>query len=405
MLAPYVAAACSIGFVSAVLPALAQPSPDGIMKNMDANRDGRISRQEWRGPPKGFDILDKNRDGQVTAAELQAGVPKSRVAAPRLPVIDVHVHVHGHPSSTVQQRMKVDYAAAAAVAIAQMDKNNVRKSVIMVPPSIHAGRFDDKNILEQARRHPDRLAVLGGGGTLNPMIHAIKPGAVTAEVRREFEEAAEETLRAGAIGFGEMSALHFSFFGQHPFEETSPDHPLFLALADVAARNDVPIDLHTEIVPLDMPTPPKLLALSKNNPPRIKSNLAAFERLLAHNPKARIILDHSADATGGRKAKVVRELLERHANLYMSLNVLPGYPLLENLPLKGSGGIDADWLQLVKDFPDRFMVGSDQFYSPPCANCKTFNSVTPTMRWIELLPDDVAGKVAYENPRRIFKLD
>lgn len=386
-------------------PAAAQPSPAGILKNMDTNRDGRITRNEWRGPSKGFDILDKDRNGTVTEAELQAGVPAAAVAAPpRIPVTDVHVHVHGHPSSTVKDRMKIDYAAAADEAIAQMDRNNVRFSVIMIPPAVHEGRFDDKGIVEQARRRPDRLAALGGGATLNPVIHKTPPTSVTDAIKRDFAKAAEETLRAGAIGFGEMSALHLSFFGQHPFEETPPDHPLFLVLADVAARNDVPIDLHTEIVPGDMPTPAKLLQLSKNNPQRIKSNLENFERLLAHNPKARIILDHSADATGGRKASVIRGLMQRYPNLYMSLNVLPAFPLLENLPLKGTGGIAPEWVELIKDFPDRFMVGSDQFYSPPCANCRTFNSVTATMRWIALLPDPLARKLADENPRRVFRL-
>lgn len=394
------------GLVGGLASAVAQPSPEGILRNMDANQDGRISRQEWKGPPKGFDILDKNRDGVVTRAELDAGVPRSQASAPpQIPVIDVHVHIHGHPSNTVKDRLGIDYAAAADEAIAQMDKNNVRRSIIMVPPSIHAGRFNDKGLLGQARRRPERFSVLGGGGTLNAIIHTTAPDAVTDDIRSKFAAAAEETLRAGAIGFGEMSALHVSFFGQHPFEETAPDHPLFLVLADVAARNNVPIDLHTEIVPREMPTPAKLTQLSKNNPPRLKSNVENLERLLSHNPNARIILDHSADATGGRKAAVIRGLMQRHSNLYMSLNVLPAFPFLENLPLKGAGGIAPDWLQLIEDYPDRFMVGSDQFYFPPCPTCKTFNSVTPTMRWIHLLPAELAKKVASDNPRRVFGLD
>ena len=36
----------------------------------DTNNDGRISRGEWRGTAERFDLLDENRDGQLTQREL-----------------------------------------------------------------------------------------------------------------------------------------------------------------------------------------------------------------------------------------------------------------------------------------------------------------------------------------------
>jgi len=405
MLPAHIVSALPLSFLLAIKMAAAQPSPEMILHNMDTNRDGRISRQEWRGPPPRFDVLDSNRDGFITREELESASRRRQTTfAARISPVDVHVHLHGDPSGTVGERLIIDYAAAADEAIAQMDKNNVRMSVIMIPPAVHFGRFRYQSLLAEAKRRPDRFAVLAGGGTLNPVIHATAPGNVTEEIRRSFEEEAERALRAGAIGFGEMSALHLSYFKQHPFEEAAPDHPLFLLLSDIAARSDVPIDLHIDLVVEDMPTPAKLREASANNPPRLKANLDGFDRLLAHNPKTRIILSHSVDGTGGRKAAVIRRLLERHPNLSMSLNVLPGYLFLENLPLKGTGGIAPDWMQLIKDFPDRFLIGSDQFYSPPCPTCKSRNVLTPSLRWLKLLPDEIAKKVAVENPRRIFKL-
>jgi Ca2+-binding EF-hand superfamily protein len=38
--------------------------------NLDVNRDNRISRDEWHGTRRSFDILDDNRDGVLTRAEM-----------------------------------------------------------------------------------------------------------------------------------------------------------------------------------------------------------------------------------------------------------------------------------------------------------------------------------------------
>lgn len=50
----------------------AQPSPEMMLRNMDADSDGRISRSEWRRPPPRFNFFDANQDGYITLEELQA---------------------------------------------------------------------------------------------------------------------------------------------------------------------------------------------------------------------------------------------------------------------------------------------------------------------------------------------
>ena len=42
-----------------------------FMKKMDANADGKIARDEWKGKPEGFDKLDADQDGFLTAAEIR----------------------------------------------------------------------------------------------------------------------------------------------------------------------------------------------------------------------------------------------------------------------------------------------------------------------------------------------
>lgn len=61
--------------------ALAQPpaggggppmDPAARFKAMDANSDGAVTKEEWRGPAERFDAIDTNHDGKISAAELAA---------------------------------------------------------------------------------------------------------------------------------------------------------------------------------------------------------------------------------------------------------------------------------------------------------------------------------------------
>jgi Ca2+-binding EF-hand superfamily protein len=48
------------------------------LKQMDANSDSRISRDEWKGNPKRFNRLDTNNDGMITQEELDARSPRTK---------------------------------------------------------------------------------------------------------------------------------------------------------------------------------------------------------------------------------------------------------------------------------------------------------------------------------------
>ncbi|MCG6871677.1 MAG: EF-hand domain-containing protein [Gammaproteobacteria bacterium] len=47
------------------------PPPETVVERMDADRDGRISRDEWRKPPQAFQRIDADHDGFVTADEIR----------------------------------------------------------------------------------------------------------------------------------------------------------------------------------------------------------------------------------------------------------------------------------------------------------------------------------------------
>jgi Ca2+-binding EF-hand superfamily protein len=45
---------------------------------MDTNRDGRITRDEWRGSPQSFQVHDWNGDGELSGDELRSGATRQR---------------------------------------------------------------------------------------------------------------------------------------------------------------------------------------------------------------------------------------------------------------------------------------------------------------------------------------
>jgi len=293
----------------------------------------------------------------------------------------------------------------AETGMITMDKMGIQKSLVMPPPaSKQIPNGDYENSLPVVKKFPDRFAFLGGGGSLNPMIQeSITEGSVTPEMKSEFENKAEKIIQDGGVGFGEMASLHLSFFQGHPFEEAAPDHELFLLLADIAARHDVPIVFHMEAVSEDMPLPAQF---TDPNPKTLTENIKAFERLLDHNTKTKIIGDHDGwDKTGDRTVELPRQLLENHPNLYMAIKIdLPTRGkrvFVQNSPIDENGKIRPEWVSLIKSFPDRFIIGSDSFFGIPhqpsvlLQNEKSF---------LNQLPPDLARKVGYENAVLIYRL-
>src|SRR6185295_16655108 len=100
-----------------------------------------------------------------------------------------------------------------------------------------------------------------------------------------------------------------------------------------------------------------------------RENLGAFERLLAHNRGAKIVWAHAgSDPVGHWTPALSRELLARHPNLHMSLR-MPARPvpdgLSPHLAIGSQGQVNPEWVELVRQHPDRFVIGGDQFFPSP----------------------------------------
>ena len=62
-------------------------------------------------------------------------------------------------------------------------------------------------------------------------------------------------------------------------------------------------------------------------------------------------------------------------------------------------------MQLIKDFPERFLIGTDQFYVASGAKPIGPQKTESTMRFMTLLPPDLAQQIGSKNPIRIFHLN
>lgn len=324
--------------------------------------------------------------------------------------IDVHNHLLGHYGSR-SGIQEVDFEGAARVALDGMKRLGIQKMFIMPPPFApdHPSRYTFEDLTGIVKKYPDHFAFLGGGGTLNVMIQeSVRLGTTSQRLKSQFEKKAMDILSKGAIGFGELAAEHFSFSTDHPYESAPPDHPLFLLLSDIAARKGVPIDIHMEAIPQEMPLPRVRRLESPYNPRMLRANIAAFEKLLAYNRSTKIIWAHVGWCnTGHRTAAFCAELLGKHPNLYMSFKISPD-SMVETRPLTKNLGLKDEWFNLIRTYPERFLIGSDHFFVTPRANLQ----VGPPRRvgeetklLLALLPPELARKVGFENAIHVFKLN
>jgi len=326
--------------------------------------------------------------------------------------IDVHMHLIGGPQRQFRE--------AVESALRHMDELGVTKAVVF-PPPLTRPVFDYPAYLPEIEKVKDRFGFLGGGGLLNPLLqqHA-NPESLTSDVQQRLTEIARATLDAGAIGFGEIALLHLSLTRNHAFEQTSPEHPLMLALADIAGQRKAVIDLHMDAIATDdAPTPVGLS--TPPNPPRLKSNIGSFERLLAHDRNARIVWAHGgSDFTGHMTPGLIRRLMDVHPNLYMSLRPLP--PAVSFIAPLGlnvrnriftESGIVPEWNDLLKRHSGRFVLGADAFFlgssvGPDNAAMILSRGNQARLQAAALLlarlPSAVAKKIATENAVQLYRL-
>jgi len=139
----------------------------------------------------------------------------------------------------------------------------------------------------------------------------------------------------------------------------------------------------------DLPVMRRLVELAKERKIFLHahSDADAVERIFKQDADARVLWAHS----GFDQPDNVRTMLAKHKMLWADLAFRNDYA--------HSGKLEASWRQLMLDFPDRFMVGTDTpsperwYYVVEHANF--------SRKWLADLPADVADNIAFRNAERL----
>jgi hypothetical protein len=139
----------------------------------------------------------------------------------------------------------------------------------------------------------------------------------------------------------------------------------------------------------DLPVMRRMVELAKERKIFLHahSDADAVERIFRQDPEARVLWAHS----GFDQPDNVRAMLARHKMLWADLAFRNDYA--------PSGRLDPTWRQVMVDFPDRFMVGTDT--PSPERWYYVVEHARFSRKWLADLPADVADNIAFRNAERL----
>lgn len=294
--------------------------------------------------------------------------------------IDIHIH-------TMTEGM-----ALTEVALA-LETSGVSKAITMqVPVDLLRYESPEKFGLPAVHEEFPVIYMMSQGEAVKLLHEVVKRGSYTVEEENRFKTLAEDTVKSGQYaGFGELALRHYSqpnlTGAQRESRDItiSGDHPFMLDLADIAARYDLPLDIHIE---------------------PDSSTLPGFETLIAHNPQTKIIFDHAGwYNTGEGTAALFDRLLSKYPNLYTSIKLRrPANAIQKKVAiLEQNGKINTEWLEVMKRHPDRFMIGTDIKFGLDSEEGNWEEIYSMTKKFLSALPDDLRLKIASQNAGKLFK--
>ncbi len=143
-------------------------------------------------------------------------------------------------------------------------------------------------------------------------------------------------------GIGEILTRHDDLTALTYGEQARANHMALDTVYNFAAEHDLPVTVHSDISSVWVKNP---------------LYLHEIEKAVKEHPKTRFVWAH---AGASRRVivptlvSVVRTMLKTYPNLWVDLSwvVYPNYVAPDGKP-------DKEWVALVEDFPDRFMIGTD----------------------------------------------
>ena len=132
------------------------------------------------------------------------------------------------------------------------------------------------------------------------------------------------------------------------------------------------------------------LTTSRGLPLQLHCDPAVIDTLFEQVPEATVLWAH---AGAYPYPPLLRDYLERYPGLYIDLSV-------RDQRVAPDGQLDPQWELLLLEYSERFMVGVDTYRTE---RWHAYAEVVSQIRnWLEQLPDEVSGAIAYRNAARLF---
>jgi hypothetical protein len=269
------------------------------------------------------------------------------------PLADVHLHYNGDQEAVVSPKE----------AIAILEKQNVKLAVVSSTP-------------------PELALVLREAGG-NWVIPLFRPYFSEYQRHRWFADPTVLPRARNALasrnykGIGELHLIA----GLGPSRKNKTLH----GLIQLAIEFDVPLLIHIET-----------------------SSERYFTPLCKQYPKARFLIAH---AGGLLNAKQMSNLLTTCTNVWTEFSARDHMRYVQSPIVNNKGRLLADWNKLIKQYPDRFMIGSDPFWpvekeiameEPDSGWLYVKDYLNFHRKWLAELPEKTRRKLEYDNAVKFF---
>ena len=352
-------------------------NPEVAVENRDSNGDGRVSIDEWEKSSFIFDKIDFDGDGYLTAAEFAQkwGMPipgqedqvssESAMMDTSMPIADFHFHPGGLAASS------------PSGAIELMNDTGVK----WAGSGVSGGKGVSARLWEQySSQMGNRFIPFAGQKEFN---YAFLKGGASAmldpynPIISRFMQQIENDLETGKVkGVGEIfiNNMH-SNTNSRMRRKVEVDAPIFRDLYQLLAKHNAFLTIHME---------------------GDSDSLEQMENLLSSDRNGRILWNHCGTNTSSGD---VRTLLASNSNLFCELSFrFMHKKSSRNIFLEN--WIDSGWLELIEDFPDRFLIGTDAHSN------QQYRKYVKVIRsgLLSNLSPSAARKVAHENAQHLFGL-
>ena len=178
------------------------------------------------------------------------------------------------------------------------------------------------------------------------------------------------------FGIGELLLRHDDLSRMTEGELVSANHPALDPVYEYAGVHDMPVFIHSNIGT------------------RGYSDPVYYDEIidvLRKHPDTRIVWCHagySRNLTINRLPEKIREALNQNQNLFIDISWV-----VYDEVIAPNDSVDQEWINLIEDFPDRFVIGTDNtgFYSTYEKNIRKYDLL------FEKLDEKTRNRLSYEN--------